>query len=318
MNTQMHRYARQRRRTGFAVLAATCGFVLLGCADGGTDDSADGGSATTTVPPSTTEAPAEAPVTQIDVVAGGAAGEFAYTTDLTTVAAGRVQVDLTNEGALDHQAMLLRLDDGVDFPTLAAAGAESPAAFLDLVAGFGGPNGAAPAGGRSSSVQDLEPGNYLLACVIPDANGVPHLAQGMFLPFTVTDSDGAAPPAIGGDAEIRLVDFGFESDDDLELDAGSTVVVTNEGDQPHEIVAYPIDGDATIGEVTAALADPAAGPPPIGAEGAGLGIVRPGGRAAFVLPDRPGRYVLVCFIPDVAGDLQPHLVHGMVREVVLT
>jgi hypothetical protein len=145
--------------------------------------------------------------------------------------------------------------------------------------------------------------------------------QGMVREFTVTEPATAAPPSpppvtAGADAEAELVDFGFELAGE-ELAAGSTLAVTNRGDQDHEIVAYRIEGDATIAEVTAALADPTAGPPPIDPAGAGLGLVRPGGAATFVLPREAGRYVLVCFVPDVLGDLGSHLSHGMVREIEL-
>jgi plastocyanin len=305
------RHLRPARRAALLV-AVGSGLLLAACGD----EDATGSSPTVT-----TAAPgADVPVTEIAVTAGGAAGEMTFTTDLTTVEAGRVRVDLTNEGRVDHQAMLLRMDDGVDFAGLLAAGAEGADAFLDLVSGYGGPNGAGPGGGTSSSVQDLDPGDYLLACLIPDAAGVPHVAQGMFREFTVTEPGGgtdaidAAP--LPGDGEIGLVDFGFTGD--TELAAGTTVTVRNDGGQDHELAAYAIAGDATADDVARALEDPSSGPPPYDPDGAGLGLVRPGGTAAFTLPDRPGRYALVCFVPDVRGDLAPHYTKGMLAEIELT
>jgi plastocyanin len=310
------RPARIRRRpAAVALFAVTGGLLLAACGDDDTTSTTDAPDSTDSTD-STAPATDDVPVTEIDIVAGGAAGEFGYTTDLTTLEAGRVQVNLTNEGTFEHQAMLLRIDDSTDFAGLLAAGAQGPGAFLDLVAGYGGPNGAGPGGGTSTSTQDLEPGSYLLACLIPDAAGVPHIAQGMFREFTVTEPaepvEVAAPAA---DSEITLLDFGFTGD--AELEGGSTVTVTNAGEQDHEIVAYRIDGEASIADVAAGLAAED-GTAPLSESGAGLGLVRPGGAATFTLPDEPGRYALVCFIPDVADDLAPHFSKGMLREVEVT
>jgi plastocyanin len=315
-NDRRRRTNRRTHPAGLAIVAVTGGLLLIGCGDDDTTTATDSPSADET--PTTSDAPApDVPVTEIDVTAGGDTGEFGYTTDLATIDAGRVQVNLTNDGAFEHQAMFLRIDDATDFAGLLAAGAQGPDAFLDLVEGYGGPNGAAPGGGTATSTQDLEAGRYLLACLIPDASGTPHIAQGMFREFTVTEPTAPVEAAALADAggEVTLVDFGFTGDS--EFAAGSTVAVTNEGEQGHEIVAYPIEGDATIGDVAAALAESESGAP-LADGGAGLGIVRPGGTASFRLPDRPGRYALVCFIPDVDGDLASHFTKGMLREVVVT
>ena len=314
-NERHRRTNRRTRPAGLVVVAVTGGLLLVACGD---DDTTTTGSPSTEQTTTTTEASApEVPVTEIDVTSGGAAGEFGYTTDLTSIEAGRVQLNLTNDGAFEHQAMLLRMDESTDFAGLLAAGAQGPDAFLNLLDGYGGPNGAAPNGGTATSTQDLEAGSYLLACLIPDATGVPHVAQGMLREFTVTEpaAPAAAAPPASADAEVTLLDFGFTGDG--EFAAGSTVAVTNDGQQGHEIVAYPIEGDATIGDVAAALAESESGAP-LADGGAGLGIVRPGGSATFTLPDQPGRYALVCFIPDVAGDLASHFTKGMLREVVVT
>ena len=158
-----------------------------------------------------------------------------------------------------------------------------------------------------------------MICFIPSASdGMPHASKGMVLPFTVTEpatpSDEAAAAA-PSDGEISLLDFAFVADTDLE--AGSTVSVANDADQGHEIVLYQLQGDATIDDAMAALENPAGGPPPM-LPAAGLGIVRPGASATFPLPDEPGRYALLCFLPDVAGDGAPHFTKGMASELELS
>ncbi len=35
------------------------------------------------------------------------------------------------------------------------------------------------------------------------------------------------------------------------------------------------------------------------------------------MPDGPGDFVLLCFLPDVLGDKVPHVVHGMVAGIAI-
>ena len=34
-------------------------------------------------------------------------------------------------------------------------------------------------------------------------------------------------------------------------------------------------------------------------------------------PAAPGEYTVLCFLPDLAGDMSPHLAHGMVRTLTV-
>lgn len=317
---------RPARRSVLAALALTGLLVLVtGCGDD--DDDTATGDDTSEASETTEDAGASlAGATEdaqiLDVtIPGGADGEFAYEGDLSGLTAGPVTVNLTNEGTLEHQAMLLRLNDGETVDTFLGAAAADPSGVdaLTRVAGFGGPNGVAP-GRTVSSTQVLEAGEYVLICVIPDETGVPHAAHGMVMPVTVAeaeDADAPAEPLVEDpqDADIVLVDFGFSADE--EMPAGEPVVVANDGGQGHEVAVYRLEDGATLDDVQAALADPAAGPPPM-TPTTGLGVIAPGGSAAMTMPDEPGEYVMICFLPDVAGDAAPHFTHGMIAELTLT
>ena len=214
---------RSMRRATRACVLALAVVALVGCrlwrrrgraAETGTthddrgarrrDDHDDGGAEE--------EAPAE--VTTI----AATAIDFGYEVDepLTTVAPGLVRVDLTNTGAEEHQATLVRFNDGVTFEQFAAAAGadETGVAVFDLITGYGGPNAAAPAGGTSSSTQALVEGEYLMICFIPSpSDGVPHAVKGMVMPFTVAGEEPAAEPSATHDdveGEIELADFGFD------------------------------------------------------------------------------------------------------------
>jgi plastocyanin len=273
---------------------------VLGAACGN-DDPADA-SPTTSPAPTTATAP-------LPEAAGvdGSGFEYGYETDLTSIEAGLVEVRFTNTGAEDHQAMLVRFDDGADLGALVAAGAADPTGIqaLDPLDGYGGPNGAGP-GDTVASRQVLEPGEYRLTCFIPASDGQLHASKGMVRPFTVAaPASGAAAELEPGDVHLGTVDFGFETPD--ELPEGATAVVTNDGGQGHELYMCRFEGDAT--------AEDAATEDAPGAPAAGLGILRPGGTATFRIPDEPGRYALLCFLLDVTSDGTPHVARGMVAEV---
>jgi hypothetical protein len=82
---------------------------------------------------------------------------------------------------------------------------------------------------------------------------------------------------------------------------------------------FRLDDGATVEDLQAALAmgDPAA-VTEVGSFVGGTGLVSPGeeSRADAVLGLEPGRYVLLCFVPDGAG--VPHVAHGMLRPFEVT
>ena len=307
------RAAAGRTAGGVLVLAGLLA-LLAGCGDDGSDGStAESGAGGPTLAPDT-----PAPRTLDVTIPGGPDGEYTLDADLDGLTAGPVTVTLTNNGTLEHQAMVLRLRDGQDAGSFVAAAAADPTGTeaLSLVEGYGGPNGVGP-GDTGSTTQVLESGEYLLICVIPGEDGLPHAAHGMLVPFSVGAAEGgpARPPVDDpADADVSLVDFGFSVDGTFE--PGDAVTVANDGEQAHELAIYRRGDDVTFEQAEAALRDPAAGPPPLEPAG-GIGALAPGAAAQLTLPDEPGDYVLVCFIPEVAGDGRPHSAHGMVTELPL-
>jgi uncharacterized cupredoxin-like copper-binding protein len=309
------------RRVALATLVVA-GLVpaLVACGDDD-DDTATGETSTTEDSGGGLSSAAE-DAQEIEVsIPGGEDGEYAFDADLEGVTAGPVTVTLTNNGTLEHQAMLLRLNEGEDLNSFLAAAAADPSGLdaLGLVEGFGGPNGVGP-GATKASTQVLEEGDYVLICVIPDDGGVPHAAHGMVMPFTVgaADGGGEVSPVVDepDDADVTLVDFGFELNGDFE--AGQTVTVGNGGEQAHELAVYQLNDGATADEAEAWLADPEAGGPPPFSPAGGIGALAPGGSAQLALPDEAGDYVAVCFLPDVTGDAKPHHTHGMVTSLTLS
>lgn len=226
--------------------------------------------------------------------------------------AGTTRVTVTNAGAEPHHLLFARLEDGVtpeDF--LATFSTLDPTGVADVL---GGPNGVAPASELSATI-GLAPGTYVLACVIPGPDGVPHVLKGMTASLTVIRSAVPTnlPPA---DLNVRLDEFGFGLDRAPERD--DTVLASNEGSQLHELTVVRLREGASIEEVVEVASKPIGTPRPelpwvsVG----GVSLLSPG-RSAWIdlgeLALPPGRYAFVCFIPS-PDDRVSHASKGMVFE----
>jgi hypothetical protein len=142
--------------------------------------------------------------TQIDI----SAYDFALVGVPNEIAAGRVGFSLVNETQTDefHEALVLRRgDDVAGSPSEALISALGDEVSVDNTFGafadftlIGG--GLVDPGGDDIFVVDLEPGDYVLACLLPvgsaelleayfggeQVEGEYHIQQGMFADFTVT------------------------------------------------------------------------------------------------------------------------------------
>jgi uncharacterized cupredoxin-like copper-binding protein len=99
------------------------------------------------------------------------------------VKAGKQTWQIINEGTQPHEIMLIRLAEG---KTLADAQAFAQAPHgqppFSSIGGFQGIN----PGSSGWLNLDLQPGDYVALCYIPDpASGHAHMDLGMIMPFTV-------------------------------------------------------------------------------------------------------------------------------------
>jgi hypothetical protein len=247
-------------------------------------------------------APAAAPITII-------ATDFKFDMP-ATIAAGPVSLRLVNSGKELHQAQIVRLEDGKTMADLETAMKHEgpPPPWLHFV---GGPNGTAP-GQEATGMVSLTPGQYVLLCFIPSADGVPHNMKGMLQPFEVTAGAASATLPAAQDT-VRLADYSFESSRPM-TPGKHTFLVTNTATQPHELVLLRLAPGKTVQDFgTWATTGGMKGPPPALPLG-GVGVIDGGGSGAFTADLTPGDYGLICFVPD-AKDGKPHLMHGMMRQI---
>lgn len=101
-----------------------------------------------------------------------------------TVASDTVLFEVNNDDGVDHELLVLRLDDSISTDVLLRTpGPQLPAGVTMI----GQATIAADATGRLLLI-DLEPGVYTIVCLLLDETGVPHLADGMETTFTVEAS----------------------------------------------------------------------------------------------------------------------------------
>jgi hypothetical protein len=228
----------------------------------------------------------------------------------TTLAAGPTTFTIVNRGREAHHLQLERLEQGhslADFLAALKSGGRPPAWAVDV----GGPNAVDPGGRSLPATVELRPGTYAALCVIPGPDAVPHAMKGMAQQFTVRGSS-AQPASLAATRDtITLTDYAFELPRDLE--AGTHLVtVRNTGTQSHELVITQPAPGRSASDV-AQWAAHMQGPPPAHFLG-GVTAIAPGQTNVLSLALRPGRYALLCFVPD-AKDGRPHVAHGMMRDV---
>ena len=139
----------------------------------------------------------------------------------------------------------------------------------------------------------------------------------MTTPIVAGEPSGATAPT--PDISVSLVDFNFAMPD--KIAAGPQVwQIENAGNQWHEMPILKLNEGVTVDDVIAMMAESGPGgpegPPPF--EMVAFWSPMGAGEKARVTWDLPpGEYTVLCFLPDIAGDMSPHVAHGMVRTLTV-
>ncbi len=306
------------------LVAGAVALVLVAAACGDDSDSSSattaGAAATTAAAPAstaaaaaTTEAAPEPEATEVDLTLA----DFSYAGAAESVPAGLVTISAKNTStAEEHQATIVRLNDGVTMDQALSTFAQNEVEGFKLITVHGGPNGIGP-GGSQATTQQLEPGNYFFACFIPSpSDGIPHAAKGMLQPFTVTEATGEAAATPATDGQIITDDFKYTVPPSF--NGKGTFEVFNAAQQAHEMTLYKVAEGKTLADVQAFFTstEPPAGPPPISSAG-GSAAASPGTSIVVPLDLDAGNYVMVCFVPDKDSG-QPHIALGMIQSFTVS
>lgn len=291
--------------------------LLAGCGDD-SDSSTD----TTAAPQDST--PATLDVTTVD---------YAFEHAPTTIAAGAVELKLTNDGKVPHEVALIEIGDtplDAFIPTFAPVLEGGP--FPDEAQNVAAPLEVEP-GDVGSATFTVAPGTYAMLCTLTGdadapppaegedpAEGAAHMTKGMAQVITVTD-EGNALELPAADGTMTAKDYSF----DPQVKAGDTKInfVNNGPDEVHfaSISEFPEGTDAAAGEAAFKTALESDGPPPAGAlspeDVAFSGVFSSGLGSQFTVPGgfKSGRtYVVACFISDRAGG-PPHAIANQMYKV---
>lgn len=237
------------------------------------------------------------------------AKEFAFTAP-KTVKAGVTTFRLVNDGKEMHHLTIVKLGDNKTMADFVAA-MKNPGPPPSWTTFEGGPNAALP-GGAAEATLSLEPGNYVMLCVIPSPGETkPHMAKGMMGPLTVLPAKaGASVPA--PDATLHLTDYAFSIPATM-TPGHHTINVINDAAQPHELVLVALAPGKSISDLGDWVEKTLMKGPPPGRPLGGVSILSSGKSGTFSVDLKPGTYGLICFAPD-AKDGKSHAQHGMTKQ----
>ena len=275
------------------LLTTVAALSMLGACGGGDDDDADKS------PPAQAAEPS-----RLAIELTGSAKQPTFSVP-ASVAGGVVEIELTNSAKGTHGAQLVRAEAGhTPQEALAAAStwAEKGKPLPEWALVVGGV-AEVPSGESASVTQELAPGKYLAVDIDTNASAE----------FEVKGESGQGELAADA-GTISATEYAFESEG---LKAGEgRVLFENAGGEPHFVAAAPIKQGKTIADVRKWLKTES-GPSPI-EEGDEIStaVIEGGSRLSVELGLTPGKYAVLCFVPDRAGG-PPHAFKGMVSEAVV-
>lgn len=224
-----------------------------------------------------------------------------------TLPAGPTLFRLTNEGNQIHQVTLVKLEQGKSFTDFTSL---PPGPFPAWAVFMGGPNAPTPRGGHVDDIVDLLPGHYAVICLVPGPDGKPHMMSGMVKKLTVRKADEVRNMPVG-DLTLTLTNYKFTFS--KPLTAGKHVIrVVNKGSQAHEAVMFRLEAGKTGVDIFKWVDGGMQGRPP-GTPVGGIGPEAPRKKNMLLVDLAPGKYALLCFMPDVK-DGKPHALHGMIYD----
>lgn len=142
------------------------------------------------------------------------------------------------------------------------------------------------------------------------AGGVLALAGAAASPSPASSAPAAATPRV---VTVTATDYAFQAPDTV-MAGPTTIRLVNQGKELHHVALWRLEQGKTMADFFAAMQHE--GPPPAWAiPVGGPNAPVPGGEADASLELKPGRYMMICFIPSPDG--KPHVMKGMSKEMMV-
>ena len=238
-----------------------------------------------------------------------------------TFTTGLLSVTLVNDTKSEVNAGFGRANPGETRAQIKAADAAANSgsltgfeALLKAITFIGGSNNVLPGLSQTAVIRLDAPGLYGVS--VSPSNG-----PGRLLLFTVTAGPGPTAALPAGSVLVTLKDFKFIGLP-THLAAGAvTFQVTNTGMTVHEMQVARLDPGKTQQDVLKFLKSPQAqnGPPPAWVHDAGgMNTLSPHQSADVTVSLAPGYYLVLCFMPDVKKNGEPHVMEGMIGHFTVS
>lgn len=229
----------------------------------------------------------------------------------TSADPGEAEITLTNDGKQEADLQLIRVEgqhsaaeviQGLD-------GAMRGRPLPDWFFAGGGVN-VTSAGESRTVTQVLEPGTYYAFNTGVDGPPDPES-----VPAVEVAGDPSDDQLSDTDATVRTIDYGFETEGDLQV-GENEITFENAGAQPHHVIAQRIADGKTIEDVRSFLRDEQGQPPLDEASLAETAVLDGGGSQVVTLDlKQAGTYAMLCFISDREGGPPHSIGEGMLGEV---
>jgi hypothetical protein len=228
------------------------------------------------------------------------------------VDAGLVNIRLFNRGTEMHHLVVIKVDRLDRVPQIQEI-LRSNNWNEPWMQALGGPESVAP-GAVSTASMLLEPGRYILACVVSSpATHRQHFMDGMIRELAVVKAPGATVRAALPPTEISLKLFEWNYQLDGPLFAGRrTIRVENIGKFEHHAWVVRLLPGRTIEQATKWAESPG-GPAPFEPVGGTTGLA-PGKSVNITLDLIPGDYALLCTLFNPLSK-KTHSAHGMIKAI---
>lgn len=227
------------------------------------------------------------------------------------IAGGWNNVTLKNHGHDTHHVQFLKLAQGKTAEAFNEAIALDSSQLPSWVERYGGVNGVMP-GEEATVMIDLDPGEYVLICGIPDEHGRPHVIRGMSKGLKVGEraTDRLAAPS--HTRVLSMKEFSYTFDKPI-MAGEQTVLIRNEGTEAHEVLLLALEPDASVMDFLDFFR-PGVPRNPAGRTIGGMTGLAPGRQAIVRLNAKPGRYGILCFLADPIRR-RPHFAEGMWMDI---
>ncbi len=229
-----------------------------------------------------------------------------------SIHAGQTTIRLHNRGHEPHQLQLLKLEDGKSPSDLAAVLQQPGHAIPSWAKHMGGPNGVG-SGEKAEATVYLEPGSYVVICIIPAENHKTHAALGMQKTLRVTDHR-PSPPDFHGNFHMAMLDYEFVVVQPLRR-GEHTFYVVNRGSQPHQVSVVRLNPGASSNDVLTSFETGKIHSLP-GQLIGGMSGLEPDAEGTFTADFSPGRYAMICLFPNPAAR-DSHAAKGMVMHFTI-